>query len=89
MSETAKLLADPNLTRRQKAAREADRLARAVERERNRDTRRKIITGGLLIEWAERDQRASNFLQEVLARISREHDHKPFEGWTVPRPEGS
>ncbi|WP_264960635.1 conjugal transfer protein TraD, partial [Neoasaia chiangmaiensis] len=63
--------------------------ARAAERERNRDTRRKIITGGLLIEWAERDQRAADFLKEVLARISREHDHKPFEGWTVPGPEVS
>lgn len=59
-------------------------LARQTAEERKQNTRRKIILGGLLIDAAEKDQRFSQVIDELLKRITRDHDHKAFSGWKKP-----
>ena len=60
--------------------------ARQKERERKADTRRKVILGGLLLDAAEKDPRYARVVQTLIDRISRDADHKAFEGWTPPAP---
>jgi len=59
-------------------------LARQTAKERKQDTRRKVILGGLLIDAAGKDERFSRILDELLERITRDHDHKAFTGWKKP-----
>jgi len=61
-------------------------LAREKSGERKKDTRRKIILGGLLLDAASKDERFSNVVNALIKRISREHDLKAFEGWETPKP---
>ena len=56
-------------------------LARQTAEERKQDTRRKVILGGLLIDAAGKDERFSRVLDELLERITRDHDYKAFAGW--------
>ena len=77
--------ADPlKLKIEQTRARLADLEARYAQTARKNDTRRKIVLGALLIDAAEKDPRFAGVLGELMCRIERPNDHKPFAGWTVP-----
>ena len=60
--------------------------ARQRGRERQAETRRKIILGGLLLDAAARDERFARDVTDLLARLSRGQDRKAFEGWSPPWP---
>lgn len=62
--------------------------AEARERtvERKRDTRRKVILGGALLELAGRDGDAAAMIKRLVAGLSRDRDRKTFDGWEVPSP---
>lgn len=60
--------------------------ARYAVRARKADTRRKIIAGALLFDAAAQDERYAAILRQLLDRIERPHDKKPFIGWPVPAP---
>ena len=53
--------------------------ARETKRERKRDTRRKVILGGALIELSERDQSARLMKRRLISNLSREQDRKMFD----------
>ena len=53
--------------------------ARETKRQRKRDTRRKVILGGALIELAERDQPARSMMCRLIGNLSREQDRKMFD----------
>lgn len=57
---------------------------RQLTEDRKRDTRRKIILGGALIDLAGRDARALELLDRLLRNLPREQDRKVFEDWAVP-----
>ena len=52
--------------------------ARETKRQRKRDTRRKVILGGALIELADRDQPARSMMCRLIGNLSREQDRKMF-----------
>ncbi|MFX8620550.1 mobilization protein, partial [Acinetobacter baumannii] len=56
--------------------------ARAATLNRKADARRKIILGGLLLDAAMKDPAWESRLTDLMNRISRDQDHKAFEGWT-------
>ena len=58
--------------------------ARIATEGRRLDTRRKIILGGLLIDAATKDQRFAGIVTQLLERINRDQDRKPFENWSLP-----
>ena len=60
--------------------------ARASDAERKKDTRRKIIMGGLLLDAAAKDERYAKVLTALLARVERGNDRKAFDGWEPPKP---
>ena len=60
--------------------------ARYATRARKADTRRKIIAGALLFDAAAKDERYAAILRQLLDRIERPHDRKPFIGWSLPSP---
>ena len=60
--------------------------ARYATRARKADTRRKIIAGALLFDAAANDERWAELLRQLLTRIERPHDRKPFIGWPLPSP---
>ena len=53
--------------------------------ERKRDTRRKVILGGALIDLAERDDRAMAMLNRLIDNLTRDQDKASFDGWARPR----
>ena len=53
--------------------------ARETKRQRKRDTRRKVILGGALIELSERDQPARSMMRRLIGDLSREQDRKMFD----------
>lgn len=53
--------------------------AREAAAERKKDTRRKIVLGGALLERAKADEEASAFVTRLIAGLAREHDKKLFE----------
>lgn len=55
-------------------------LAREITEARKLDTRRKVILGGLLIDAAGKDERFGRVIDELVKRISRDHDLKAFDG---------
>lgn len=57
---------------------------RQLSEDRKRDTRRKIILGGALIDLAGRDDSARELLERLLRHLPREQDQKVFDGWAVP-----
>ena len=61
--------------------------ARERSEERKRDTRRKVILGGALIELAARDADAAAMIARLVRGLSREPDRKAFEGWSPPAPD--
>ena len=52
--------------------------ARETKQQRKRDTRRKVILGGALIELSERDQPARSMMHRLIGGLSREQDRKMF-----------
>ena len=53
--------------------------ARETKLQRKRDTRRKVILGGALIELANRDQPARSMMRRLIGNLSREQDRKMFD----------
>ena len=60
--------------------------ARETKLQRKRDTRRKVILGGALIELAGRDQPARSLMRRLIGNLSREQDRKMFDPNTEPAP---
>jgi len=60
--------------------------ARFSEAERKKDTRRKIILGGLLLDAASKDERYAKVLAALMQRVDRDNDRKAFDGWEPPTP---
>ena len=60
--------------------------ARAAQEERKRDTRRKIILGGLLLEAASKERRFAEALDELMTRIQRPQDKAAFAEWSPVKP---
>lgn len=57
--------------------------------ERKRDTRRKIILGGLLLDAATKDERYAKVVSALMGRIERDNDRRAFEGWDAPGGNGN
>lgn len=53
--------------------------ARESAAERKKDTRRKIVLGGALLELSKTDREASALVTRLIAGLSRDHDKKLFE----------
>jgi hypothetical protein len=53
--------------------------AREAAADRKKDTRRKIVLGGALLERAKADKEASALVSRLIAGLTREHDKKLFE----------
>ncbi len=53
--------------------------ARESAAERKKDTRRKIVLGGALLERARTDRDASALISKLIAGLARDHDKKLFE----------
>ena len=47
-------------------------------KERKLDTRRKVILGGLLLDAARKDEHFNHIVNDLLKRITREHDKNIF-----------
>lgn len=56
--------------------------ARAAALSRKADARRKIILGGLILDAARTGNWPSD-LADLMGRISRDHDRRAFEGWSL------
>ena len=61
--------------------------ARETKLARKRDTRRKVILGGALIELSERDQPARSMMHRLIGNLSREQDRKMFDLDNAPAPD--
>ena len=53
--------------------------ARETAAERKKDTSRKIVLGGALLELARSDKDASALVDRLIAGLARDHDKKLFE----------
>lgn len=53
--------------------------SREADAERKKDTRRKIVLGGALLELAKTDKEASVIVSKLIAALTRDHDKKLFE----------
>ncbi|MGP7984283.1 hypothetical protein [Rhodoblastus sp.] len=53
--------------------------ARENAADRKKDTRRKIVLGGALLELARTDKDASAMVTKLIAGLVRDHDKKLFE----------
>ena len=53
--------------------------ARESAEERKKDTRRKIVLGGALLELSKSDKEASALVSRLIAGLTRDHDKKLFE----------
>jgi len=73
----------------QAKARYQSLLAKQKAEARKLNTRRKVILGGLLIDAAGKDERFDRVIDELMKRITRDHDHKAFKGWQKPEPDRS
>lgn len=58
--------------------------ARASALNRKQDARRKIILGGLVLDAA-RSGSWPRDLDELMSRMTRDHDRKAFEGWRLEK----
>lgn len=56
--------------------------ARESTLNRQKDARRKIILGGLLLDAAMHDPAWEAHLNDLIGRLSRDQDRKAFEGWS-------
>ncbi|MFZ3181669.1 MAG: hypothetical protein WA156_16010 [Methylocystis silviterrae] len=53
--------------------------ARESAAERKKDTRRKIVIGGALLELSRTNREASDLVTRLIASLSRDHDKKLFD----------
>lgn len=53
--------------------------AREAAADRKKDTRRKIVLGGALLELAKADKEASAIVSKLISGLTREHDKRLFE----------
>src|SRR6266568_4638132 len=53
--------------------------ARQSTEERKRDTRRKVILGGALLELAKTNKEAAGLVARLIAGLNRDNDKKVFE----------
>jgi hypothetical protein len=60
--------------------------ARQSTEERKRDTRRKVILGGALLELAKTDKSAAALVARLIAGLNRDNDKKVFEKTAVAPP---
>jgi uncharacterized protein YfaS (alpha-2-macroglobulin family) len=60
--------------------------ARESSAERKKETRRKVVLGGALIELATRDDEAAAMTRRLVDGLSRDQDRKTFKGWDAPVP---
>jgi len=82
MAETELQKAEKKLA--QAKARVQSLKAREATAERKRDTRRKVILGGGLLERAKRgDTLATQLLRDIVNGLDRPADKKAFDGWDV------
>jgi uncharacterized protein YeeX (DUF496 family) len=77
MAETA--LGKAKLKFEQARARLKALEARQSTEERKRDTRRKVILGGALLELAKTDKSAAALVARLIASLNRDNDKKVFE----------
>jgi len=87
-------MVDPAVEKARKQFEEAKARLQAVEArartaERKRDTRRKIILGGALLDLATRDRGAAKMIEQIISALPRDGDRNSFEGWKPPTPESS
>jgi hypothetical protein len=82
MAETELEKAEKKLS--QAKARVQSIKARQTTAERKKDTRRKIILGGGLLERAKRgDAAAAQLFREIVGGLDRPVDQKAFENFTI------
>lgn len=60
--------------------------AKEAAEERKRDTRRKVILGGLILEAAGKDEQMSRLVDTLRSTLTREHDLRAFANWETPKP---
>jgi Flp pilus assembly CpaE family ATPase len=77
MAETA--LEKAKLKFEQARARLKSLEARQSTEERKRDTRRKVILGGALLELAKTNKEAAALVARLIAGLNRDNDKKVFE----------
>jgi len=77
MAETA--LEKAKLKFEQARARLKSLEARQSTEERKRDTRRKVILGGALLELAKSNKEAAALVARLIAGLNRDNDKKVFE----------
>ncbi len=58
--------------------------ARVSEAGRKRDTRRKIILGGLRLDAAGKDEQYAKVVSALMQRIERDNDRHAFDDWEPP-----
>ena len=63
--------------------------ARETKLARKRDTRRKVILGGALIELSDRDEPARSVMRRLIGNLSREQDRKMFDLDSDAPPDGA
>lgn len=57
--------------------------ARATQKDRAKDTRRKLLLGAALLDDASRNQEAARVIQSLLKALPRKQDLKAFEDWSL------
>ena len=59
--------------------------AREKLADRKRDTRRKVILGGLLLAKAAEDEVYARVVERLLKAVERPADRSAFDGWEPPK----
>ena len=59
---------------------------RAKKKERERDTRRKVLVGAKVLEHARTDPRAARYLRKIYDELG-ERERQAFEGFDFPDPQ--
>lgn len=57
--------------------------AREASKQRKLDTRRKIILGGALMQFAETEPNLKQFIDRTISNLTRDADKKAFDGWSL------
>jgi len=90
----------PRLTPEQQITRAAQKKAKAEEtirraqkalreKERKKDTRRKIILGAALLDAADQNDSVVRFIHRVVDRLERQADLAAFDDFELPKPKRS
>lgn len=57
--------------------------ARESKKQRRLQTRQKIIIGAALLDLSTRDKDVANLVDYLIENLSREHDQKAFENFSI------